>query len=567
MKRIALAYWKVLGRLKFRTGSAVATLGLAGLLEGTALMFLVPILGQGISATPSGDYGPLPRVVGEMMRSIDYGKISLFLAFMTAGILSAMTKLLAQKLTVQLRTDIEESLRRETGQVLFNVDWTHFLMLRLGHTGKAVITETSQAADGCQGVIQLSGLFLASVCLVGFSFMISPQMTAMTFLFGAVTAGAYYIVGRRALRHAQSWWSATAAIAEKISELFNNLKYIRGSGVTNGAIQSTEQDYHDYNRSYYRSVIYKDALRAGLECAAIVLMAGFLAYGFFWSGHRPEWAIVFLAIFYRLMPRISAIQEGLYMTGIYGVWLANALDRIELLRAQPEPRPGGDLLKSFQSLALRQTAYRYPSTDRDVFQPVSFEIKKGETLLLSGDSGSGKTTLMDLILGLLRPTGGTVLINGRPLPELDINAWRNRVGLVLQGSPVFHGSVLENISFFSRSVDEQKAWRCAEMADAASFIREMPSGMRTPIGEKGSRLSGGQRQRIALARALYRDPWLLLLDEPTSELDAESQQRVIDVLRRLKPNFAIILSSHRGEVMALADRVLKLPLAEWGSAS
>jgi len=558
MKNFFVAYWDVFKGLRARVIAAVVSTGLAGMMEGTALLFLVPILGQGIADTQSGDYGPLPKFVANMMRSIDTGKISLFTAFILAGFLSALMKILAQALSLSVRNRIEERMRQQTGMALFHTDWPYFINQRLGHMGKAIVTETSQAAEGCMTFVQLLGQSLICVFLIIVSLMISPPMTLVTFLFGGLTGVLYYIGGRRALRHAQAWWESTATIAEKISEMFNHLKHLRASGLTPAAIHQTEIDYKNFNRSHFRSIFYKDVLRATLECASIILMAGFLAYGFFLSGEKPQWAIVFLAVFYRLMPRVSAIQDAVYTCGIYSVWLNGIQNRIETLKEHRMRSSAGAPVDTIRRAQAVNLAYQYPNATRRVLNGISITLEKGKAVLLSGESGSGKTTFMDLLLGLIEPTDGEWQINGRNLRELDVEQWRSRIGLVLQGSPVFHGTVLENISFF-QTPDEAKAWRCAEMADAADFIRHLPQGIHTPIAEKGGRLSGGQRQRIALARALYRDPWLLILDEPTSELDEESQTRILETLRSLKPNYAMLMSSHRAEAIGLADTVLYLP--------
>jgi len=559
MKKIVKAYWSVLAGLRLRTTVAVIISGLSGMLEGTAFLFLVPILGQGISKTQSGDYGPLPRMIGSIIQNFDRGKISLFLCFILAALLSALLKLIADGLMLTIRNRIEQNIRRDVGMALFHVDWPNFLSLKIGEIGKSVLTEATTAADGCHTMLSMLGQCLISIFLIIVSFMISVPMTLVTFLFGGLTAAVYYVGGRRAVQHAKNWFDSTSSIADRIGELFNHLKFIRGSGFTPSAIKQTQRAYQDYSNSYFKSVYYRSLLRFFLECTAAFVMAAFLAYGFFWSGEQPEWIIVFLAVFYRLMPRLNAIQEGFYTATIYSVWLIKAQERIELLRKFRMRETHGQQLTTVSTFEAKRLAYHYPNHSRIIFSNIQFSLQKDKLLLLLGDSGSGKSTLLDLILGLLEPTEGQLLIDGEPLTEFDTESWRSRIGLVLQGSPIFHGTVLENITFFSDSVDEKKAWACAEKADAAAYIRDLPQGMNTPIGEKGGRLSGGQRQRLALARALYRDPWLLIMDEPTSELDEDSQMRVIETLKSLKPHYAMIMSSHRPEAMAIADSILHLP--------
>src|SRR5438093_7759823 len=141
--------------------------------------------------------------------------------------------------------------------------------------------------------------------------------------------------------------------------------------------------------------------------------------------------------------------------------------------------------------------------------------------------------MLDLVTGLLVPTAGRIAVDGVPLTELDVEAWQSHIGLVLQESPLFHATVRENVAG-DREADEDLVWRCLAAAHARSFVDELPAGLDTIIGERGGRLSGGERQRLGLARALYRQPWLLVLDEAPSALDSVSESLVLDALRELK---------------------------------
>jgi ABC-type multidrug transport system fused ATPase/permease subunit len=163
-----------------------------------------------------------------------------------------------------------------------------------------------------------------------------------------------------------------------------------------------------------------------------------------------------------------------------------------------------------------------------------------------------------MVTGLLEPSLGKVFIDGIPLTRVDLETWRLRIGLVLQGSPLFYGSILKNIAWGDPHPDLDNAVACAKMANAWEFIERLPDGIKTEVEEKGGRFSGGQRQRIALARALYRNPWMLILDEPTSELDAESEDRIFNALQAIKSRYAILITSHRLKMARLADEILVL---------
>jgi ABC-type multidrug transport system fused ATPase/permease subunit len=166
--------------------------------------------------------------------------------------------------------------------------------------------------------------------------------------------------------------------------------------------------------------------------------------------------------------------------------------------------------------------------------------------------------MLDLVSGLLNPDTGTVRLDDADLRQVDVDAWQHRIGVVMQDAPVFFGTVLDNIAWGFDEPDRERAAQCVEQANFSDVVADLPEGLDTPVGHKGSLLSGGQRQRLALARALYREPWLLVLDEATSALDSESEQAIQRALRALKGTCSILLVAHRLKTVEMADRIVVL---------
>ncbi|MFA1549618.1 thiol reductant ABC exporter subunit CydD [Actinomadura chokoriensis] len=189
---------------------------------------------------------------------------------------------------------------------------------------------------------------------------------------------------------------------------------------------------------------------------------------------------------------------------------------------------------------------------------ISLTVHPGETVALVGPSGAGKSTLLSVLLGFVQPDSGRVLVDWADLAELSPDAWRARIAWVPQRPHLFAGTVAENIRLGRPDASEASVRAAAEAANALEFIEALPAGFATVLGDRGAGLSAGQRQRLALARAFLRDAPLLLLDEPTSNLDVESEAAVIDAVRRLKAGRTVILVAHRPALTALADRVIKV---------
>jgi thiol reductant ABC exporter CydD subunit len=238
-----------------------------------------------------------------------------------------------------------------------------------------------------------------------------------------------------------------------------------------------------------------------------------------------------------------------------------AAERVFEVVETPTPAPGTrtdvpDLARA--TLRLDSVTVTYDGRDTPALESFSLTVHPGETVALVGPSGSGKSTVLALLLGFVRPTTGRVLADWVDVAEFDPDVWRSRIAWVPQRPYLFAGTVADNIRLGRPDATDDEVRRAAEAANALEFVEALPRGFATRLGERGAGLSAGQRQRIALARAFLRDAPLLLLDEPTSNLDQDSEAAVIEAVARLAAGRTVLLVAHRPALVALADRVVRL---------
>ncbi|HLD96065.1 MAG TPA: ABC transporter ATP-binding protein, partial [Alphaproteobacteria bacterium] len=195
------------------------------------------------------------------------------------------------------------------------------------------------------------------------------------------------------------------------------------------------------------------------------------------------------------------------------------------------------------SLKIQNVFYRYPNTAKDVLEDISLEIKKGSCVGIIGQTGSGKSTLVDLVLGLLKPTKGSILIDNKY--PVNCQEWHKHIGYVPQSIYLIDDTIEANIVFGDNHVDEVRLNEAVKASQLGRFIEKLPSGVKTLVGERGVRLSGGERQRIAIARALYRNPDVLIFDEATSALDNETEARLMETIHKVSQNRTVIMIAHR----------------------
>jgi ABC-type bacteriocin/lantibiotic exporter with double-glycine peptidase domain len=234
------------------------------------------------------------------------------------------------------------------------------------------------------------------------------------------------------------------------------------------------------------------------------------------------------------------LQNEPYVRKMHTIQKSNEnYNNIKILKHIPER-----IIAAKKNIRVKNVSYSY-TNDVNVLRDVDLEIKAGEHTAVVGLSGVGKTTLLDLIVGLLKPTKGEITYDDQTLNQSELEHLRNRVSYVPQGGVLFTGTVLENIMFGTDNLDNKRLKKSLEIANVYEFLDTMPKGLDTQVGEGGFTLSGGQRQRLILARALYRSPEIIILDEATSELDSVTQNTFIKALNQLKGYTTILTVAHR----------------------
>ena len=222
-------------------------------------------------------------------------------------------------------------------------------------------------------------------------------------------------------------------------------------------------------------------------------------------------------------------------------------------------------IKFEKEISVENLTFSYPETSNAIFTNVSFKIPKGKFIGIIGPSGAGKTTFVDLLLGLLKPSSGSIKVDGTDISG-NIGGWLDNVSYVPQSIYLIDGTIKENIAFgvLPENIDDQKIEKVLKMAELYDFVQTLDLKENTQCGDKGAKLSGGQRQRIGIARALYQNPTVLILDEATSALDNETEKQITDTINKLKGEITIIAIAHRLSTLESCDFKIKF---ENGNAS
>lgn len=314
-------------------------------------------------------------------------------------------------------------------------------------------------------------------------------------------------------------------------------------------------------------------VRALFELISSLLLIGILVFGPVLVGADAGVILVVIGLFVRIFPRLSGLQQSFQALST----VLPALEAVNALRdaalAQREAVPADDGALPFPpgkpvGVEIGNLSVDYGTGP--VLEQVSLRVEPGECVAIVGPSGAGKSTLVDCLLRLANPQQGSIVIDGHPLGALPLAAWRRAVGYMGQESAMLNASVRDNLQWGNPPLEPSAFDRLVAQVEARELIAAMPDGLETLLGDRGRALSGGERQRLALARALGRQPSLLILDEATSALDVATEARIMETIQALKGSITIIMITHRLATVRIADRVCVLEsgrLVESGSVA
>lgn len=414
------------------------------------------------------------------------------------------------------------------------------------------------------GIVLAAEAFVTAVlCVV--LFLSTPFVAFVAFsTLGILVAVILRVVQPRLLNSGRQVQDHTTESLKSLQQSLHGLRDIR----VLGREKFFEETFYDTRvrlaDAYAKRGVLIDAPRVALETSVLLIMTAFLVM----QVSRDQEAgasITVLGLFgyasFRILPSVNRIVNNLqsvrFATPLIDSLYADAVAADVI--AVPGDTPPSTDLPFTHSIELRGVSFRYPDSTIDAVTDVTLSIAPGESLGVVGRSGSGKSTLLDLILGLLEPTRGEIVIDGRPLTG-RVRAWYQRVGVVPQTILLLDDTIRNNIALGrTRSdVDEERVWEAVRIAQLADFITGLPNGLDTMVGERGVKLSGGQRQRLAIARAMYQRPQVLLFDEGTSALDSKTEAEFINALPRVGGALTVISVAHRLTTIRNCHRVLVL---------
>ena len=467
----------------------------------------------------------------------------------------------------KMSADVKMSLSVKLMKSYMNQPYAFFLSKNSSELIRSVNQDTAQLYEVVVNVLMVSSNALTSIFLLVTLAVTNPIMTLVVAALMGVCAAIIMLVLKKKTRYfGKRNQELSASLFKSLQQMIEGVKEIKIIRCEDYYINQYSEDYKentDIFRKYNLSNVIPKQL---IEC---VSMSGILVYLGFQIVFNPNYMeivpgiAVFVAAAYKLLPSVNAIYQYLN-TIIYNrasidllykeIKEASELSIKEYVEEETEKE-----IEFNNTIELDNVTFKYSNSDKLILDNVSIKIPKGKSVAFVGPSGGGKTTLADIVIGLLRPTSGAVKVDGENIID-NMVSWRKQIGYIPQSIFLTDDTLKNNVALglSEDKIQEEKIWQALEDAQIVDFVKENKKGLNIDVGERGARISGGQRQRLGIARALYRDPEVLVFDEATSALDNETEKEVMKAIESLQGTRTMIMIAHRLTTIEKCDIIYKV---------
>lgn len=545
-----------------QTLAVLLALILAGAVEGASVSALVPAIAAWLEADAgagAGAGGFAAEILGVLSRlGLPRPTIGQLLGLAVGGIvLRSLLVLLAKRHVGHTVAHVATDLRLELLRALLGARWEYYLGQPVGRLANAMSTEVERSS---KAYLQGANLVASLVQLLAYAtvaLFVQWQATLAYVGFAGLVVLPLQRFVTLARRAGRRMTKLNRGMLASITDALASVKPLKAMGRQERAGAVVGDQARSMKKALRREVTTREALKAAQEVSQVAILVGVAWAGRSLWGMSPAEILVMILLLARMLNGLGKLQNAWQEVAVCESAYWSLRSTIDEARRQVEPLAGRIPPRFEREIRFDRVSFAY-GDERLVLRELSLTLPAGSFTTLVGASGAGKTTIVDLVTGLLRPQEGRIWIDDVPLDEVDLVAWRHAIGYVPQDNLLLHDTVAYNVTLGDPRLGPEDVERALRAAGAWDFVRALPQGVDTVVGERGGALSGGQRQRILVARALVDQPRLLILDEATSALDPATAAALARTLRDLRGRVTILAVSHQSDLVEAADRVYRL---------
>jgi len=462
-----------------------------------------------------------------------------------------------------LKTQLLRELKTRLFDAYSRMTYRYYIQQNAGHFINVINQQVNRFFGSFTSFTGFFSKIVTTLSYFAFAFAIAWRFALMAFGLGIGLLFLFKYLNAYVRRLSRKQSAEMSTLNKLLVQSLQAFKYILGTNQTAHLRSEVLESVKRLTSYIFRQQVAGAFTSAIKEPVSVLLITGLIALQVMVFNEAIAPIFVALLLFHRGMQSMMAIQSSWQGT-MGSIGSVEMVDKeFDAVLAHEESDGRREVGAFSQGIEFEDVCFAYKAEDGDVLHDVNISVPVNQTVALVGESGAGKSTLVDMMTLMLRPRTGTIRIDGVPHDEIDLASWRDQIGYVSQETVVFDDTVANNISLWQGDVEEDPALRervihAAERAHADHFIRDLPNGYQTVVGDRGVRLSGGQRQRLFVARELFKEPNLLLLDEATSDLDTASEQHIQNSIDALKGEVTVVIIAHRLSTVKNADRVYVL---------
>jgi ATP-binding cassette subfamily C protein len=552
-----------------RASIVLGSLVLAGFAEMIGYATLLPALTVAVGSDTGAEPSALQTAITWVLTAVGIptGNLGILLLIVFAAIAAKNLMMTYSMNFVGYEVaKVATGLRLRLIDTLLGVRWSYFARQPVGRFANAVSSEAARAAEAYASAASLMANLVQAAVYVTLALLVSWQLGVIALAVGGIISYALKPVVRMSRKAGRRQTQHTHQLVARLTDTLIGIKPLKAMArhVRFGALFAA--DAQAVNKALRRQVWGKQAVRSGQEIMLWAIACGLLYVATtFWELPLQE-LIIMGALLFRTVLMFNRAQQWYQMAALSESAFWSMRETIAEAERERESFPGHGVPHFRNTCRFENVTFAYG--DHTVLRNVSLTLRAGEITTLTGGSGAGTTTIADLLLGLHRPSSGEIRIDDTPLADIDLLHWREMVGYVPQEVILFHDSVLANVTLGDPELGRDAAQAALAAAGAWDFVSQMPQGIDSIVGERGTLLSGGQRQRIAVARALIHRPSLLILDEATSALDPGTEAAICRNLKDLvaQTGLTIVAITHQSAWVEAAHRVYHVAHGQVGEA-
>lgn len=556
---------------KFRILEIAILMLIGAVIETLSVGIIVPFMDAVVNIDTIMEKPYIKKICGVL--DLHHGYTFLFVAASSLGILYIVKNVyLILEYNVHYGFIYNNMLRMQDRVLdeMIHKPYDFFLGVDSGEVIRLINTDIYQSFLMLEEVLNFFTELMVSVMLIITIFIVAPHVTlAIATVLLVIMGIIYYIVKPAVKKAGEDASKAIAGMNKWLLQSIEGIKEIKVASVESFFQEHYTADGRIFVRTQKKSItlgtIPKFLIEAVCMASLFFIIAVLIITGSRFDDIMPIMSAVAMAAI-RLLPSVNRLSVALtgmtYKEPMLDNLIASLADNatdFEVKMVEKQSVMDRPLEKRFDNkIEFREISFQYPGADKFILNGATMTIKKGESVGIVGESGAGKSTAIDLLLGLLRPQKGQIIVDGLDIFE-NIRQWNSQIGYIPQMIFILDGTIRENIVFGRNYYEsDERVWMALEDAALDEFVKGLPEGLDTRIGERGIRLSGGQRQRIGIARALYTDPQVLVFDEATSALDNETEAAIMESINGLKGSKTMVIIAHRLTTIENCDQVYRV---------